>query len=584
MPTALIHFHAVRRLQGIALLLAMWCAAALAQAGPTASARASAAANGHYRIAGTVVNAVTGEPVRRATVAVLTEEDGHVIESVESDNDGHFALERLPAAKYQLTASKRGFRTAFYDEHEEFSTAIVTGPDQETDQLSFRLVPGSVLRGVVTADGGDPVQGAHVMLFLKPKGHRMNEAITQVGNTVSDDTGAYEFGNLAPGEYLLAVQAQPWYALHRAGGETKPRPANDPSAALDVAYPVTYFDSTVDEAAAAPIVLAGGNREEANVVLHAVPALHLSISVSPNRQDERAQTEPTMRQSVFGTQVSQGFSVNWVAAQPSGAEYTDLSFVSTIPAAGRGAQSHVVEFTGVAPGHYELTQGDPPRIVDLDATESQQMDPALGTPTQTVAGTLRTGSGPALTEQDNLILELRDSERRRSPIQTAGNRGAFNFAPVPPGTWELWAWGSGRQLQITSITIGNRTHAGNLLTVRDRPLSITVMVSQGETRVQGFAKKDGKGLPGAMVVLVPRDMSAFEGLVRRDQSDSDGSFSLRDVIPGQYTVVAIEDAWEMDWSRPEVIGRFLPRGISVTVTDTSGRLVRLSEPVPVQSR
>jgi len=40
---------------------------------------------------------------------------------------GHFALEGLPAAKYPLSASKRGFRTALYDDHEGYNTAIVTG-------------------------------------------------------------------------------------------------------------------------------------------------------------------------------------------------------------------------------------------------------------------------------------------------------------------------------------------------------------------------------------------------------------------------------------------------------------------------
>jgi hypothetical protein len=87
-----------------------------------------------------------------------------------------------------------------------------------------------------------------------------------------------------------------------------------------------------------------------------------------------------------------------------------------------------------------------------------------------------------------------------------------------------------------------------------------------------------------MVVLVPKEPGAFRSLVRRDQSDSDGSFSLHDVAPGQYTVVAIEDGWDLDWARPEVIGRYLPQGIAVTVTERQGKLVRLSEPVPVQSR
>jgi hypothetical protein len=103
-------------------------------------------------------------------------------------------------------------------------------------------------------------------------------------------------------------------------------------------------------------------------------------------------------------------------------------------------------------------------------------------------------------------------------------------------------------------------------------------------RVEGFARKDGKGLAGAMVVLVPKDAAALAELGRRDQSDSDGSFSLRNVVPGPYTVVAIEDGWALDWFRPEVIGRYLPKGIAVTVTDKPDKVVRLSGPVPVQPR
>jgi hypothetical protein len=87
-----------------------------------------------------------------------------------------------------------------------------------------------------------------------------------------------------------------------------------------------------------------------------------------------------------------------------------------------------------------------------------------------------------------------------------------------------------------------------------------------------------------MVVLVPKNKSAIRSLVRRDQSDSDGSFVLRDVAPGSYTVVAIQDGWNLDWAQPKVIGRYLPLGIAVTITETSGKLLRLSEPIPVQAR
>ena len=331
MPAAIIQPDTSRRLRGLIILLALATLPALPQTPPPASTPASPSASSLYLIAGKVVNAITGEPVRRATVAVLAMEDSHPIASVESGNDGSFALQGLPAAKYQLTASRRGFRTAFYDEHDEFSTAIVTGADQQTTGLVFRLVPGAVLHGVVTADGGDPVEGADVMLFLQP--HRMGERVVEAGSAITDDTGAYEFGNLAAGDYLLAVKAEPWYALHRSSINTRQRTANYPSAALDVAYPVTYFDSTTDEASASSIVLAGGSREEADIVLHAVPALHLTLNAP---RAERGEVMPVLRQTIFGAKV---FTES-LASPPDSRQET-------------------VEFFGIAPGHYEVERGEP---------------------------------------------------------------------------------------------------------------------------------------------------------------------------------------------------------------------------------
>jgi len=539
------------------LLLAL---PALAQS----SIRASSP-NGLYRIAGTVVNAATGEPVHHAAVAALSEEDSHTVAAVESDSEGHFSLERLPAAKYQLTASKRGFRTAFYDEHDEYNTAIVTGPGQETDRLTFRLVPGSVVRGVVITDGGDPVEGARVMLFLKSRDGKPGGRINQSDTAATDDTGAYEFTGLSAGEYLLAVTADPWYALHRSSSRARQQSEaaassdGDPAAALDVAYPVTYYDSTTDEASATRILLAGGNRMEANITLHATPALRITVE-TPRKQDGSI-ARAELRQTIFGTVV---------ASESAG-------FLDAM-------QTGTTEFTGVAPGHYELAQGDPPRIVELDANSSQQVDPTLGTPTVSVHGSLLKTAGGAFVGDCTLTLESADAARRPIPILTACMRGSFSFPTVPPGRWQLTAESAGSQLPIASITVSGRTRRGNLIAVQDRPLSVVVAISQGASRVTGFVKRNGKGVAGAMVVLVPKEMAALEGLARRDQSDSDGSFSLRDVVPGEYTLVAIEDGWSLDWAQPEVIARYLPGGVAVTVTDSSGKLVSLNASAPVQTR
>ncbi len=519
---------------------------------PHAGAQAGTA--GNYQIAGTLLNAVTGAPIPGATVAVLAVEDSHRIAAIQSGNDGSFAIGGLAAAKYQLTASKRGYSTAAYDEHGNYSSAVVTGPKQDTSSLVFKLVPGAVLLGVVTGDGGDPVEGAQVMLFEKPQDHEPGAKIEQVNSAISDDTGAYEFDSLGAGEYLLAVKAEPWYAMHAGGAQ--PGAFNR---ALDVAYPITFYDSTTDESSATPIVLTGGIRVEADVSLHAVPALHLVVS-APLKQDG-SPARPQLRQTIFGTVV------------PS--DHQDMQ--------GQG-QPGVADLIGIAPGQYELTQGDPPRVVELDANSSQRVEPGAGIPAVALSGTLQTATGAPLTGDAEVTMEPADSAQGLKPIESEFSRGAFSFAVVPSGTWRLQVERSGLVTPVISIAMGGRTHAGNLVGVQDRPQTLVVRVSADGERVEGFARKGEKGLAGAMVLLVPLDPAAFPDLVRRDQSDSDGSFVLRDAAPGQYTVVAIEGGWELDWTRPEVIRRYLPRGIAVTVTDTRDKLILLPEPVPIQER
>ena len=510
------------------------------------------ATSGPYRIAGILVNATTDEPVRRATVEALVEADSHAVASCVTDSNGHFALVGLAAAKYQLTASKRGFRTAFYDEHDQFSTAIVTGPDQDTTHLRFKLTPGAVLRGAVTADDGEPVANARVMLFQRPKHPGDGARTSQVDATVTDDAGDYEFGSLAAGEYLLAVMAEPWYAVHE-GSPAKRNPA------LDVAFPVTYFDSTTEEGSATPLVLAGGSRVEANISMHAVPALHIRVD-SLGRPDNGAGA-PNLQQTVFGLPVGLEGGEGISGLRKDG----------------------VMEISGIPPGHYELTQGDPPRIAELDLTSNQPVDPGAGSAALAVTGRLRMASGSPVSGDPTISLARTDGGSGQSLYATQAHRGLFTFDAVPAGQWAVMATGEGASLPVVAVSAGGVRRAGNLINLRDRATDLVVTLSDAETRVEGFARKDGKGFAGAMIVLLPRNPQLWKSLTRRDQSDSDGSFALQNVAPGEYTVVAIENGWQIDWTSPEAMARYLPAGTSVTVSEKSGALIQLPSSVSVEA-
>ena len=87
-----------------------------------------------------------------------------------------------------------------------------------------------------------------------------------------------------------------------------------------------------------------------------------------------------------------------------------------------------------------------------------------------------------------------------------------------------------------------------------------------------------------MIVLVPKNAEANPELFRRDQGDQDGTFGLPSVLPGAYTVVAMNDGWDLDWGKSAVIGRYLAHGRAVGVSDDAGGVVHLPDAVEVQPK
>ena len=168
---------------------------------------------GQYRIAGTIISAREGYPLSRARVSVRDVKNPQYQISMISGDDGHFEFANLPAGKYSLLGAKRGYITASYDQHEQFSTAIVTGAGLDTENLGLRLAPTAVLTGHVFDEFGETVRNASVTLWR-------DDHSTGVGRTVparsdqSDDQGSFEFAALDAGTYFVSVVAKPWYAVH----------------------------------------------------------------------------------------------------------------------------------------------------------------------------------------------------------------------------------------------------------------------------------------------------------------------------------------------------------------------------------
>ncbi len=197
--------------------------------------------------------------------------------------DGRFAFAGLGRGKYSLMADAHGFMLQYFERHGMYSTAIAVGPDLDSEHLVFRLQPDASVEGIVIDENNEPVQDGMVRLFQQSmEDGRQRTVPMEQGQT--DDQGHFHIGHLAPGTYYLAVSAHPWYAQNtrmsfrrKSNNADADARAAQETAALDVTYPLTFYPDSPDSAGASPIVLHPGERVTADVVMRAVPSLHLRI-------------------------------------------------------------------------------------------------------------------------------------------------------------------------------------------------------------------------------------------------------------------------------------------------------------------
>ncbi|HYK36776.1 carboxypeptidase regulatory-like domain-containing protein [Alloacidobacterium sp.] len=541
------------------------CAAALFYTGsPRLTAQQKS--DGPYRITGTIVNSATGEPLDRASVSIALPRNFATVQAMQTGPDGKFTFDHLPAAKYALTGSRRGFISASYDEHYQYSTAIVTGEGLNSENLVLRLVPDAVISGVVSEDSGDPVENARVSLYRQTNNSGI-EKIQMAGATNTDDNGAYEFPNLPPGDYFIAATGHPWYAdngpgMVRFSGTPEAAAKDIQHSPLDLVYPITFYADVTNPDDATPIPLKGGDRVQINFALHPQPAIHLLVHM-PVPDDPRQGTPmPGVSREVFGMP-----------------EYADTSSRFIAPG--------LTEIS-VAPGEYQIHVNAGPtspaeRLTTVDVTSDQSVDAGTGLQTANVTGKLAMASGESLPP--NTVVSLTPSDEQGGNGSLVNKDGDFELANIRPGKYRLEGLISGKRFFVAKLAATGAQVDGDRITIGSNPVMIAATVyADPNLEVTGFAKKDGKPAPGAMIVLVPQDPANNCHLFRRDQSDSDGSFALLDVIPGIYTVVAIDDGWPLNWADPNVIGHYLAHGQPVTVTERNAKTTALKGAVEVQPK
>jgi hypothetical protein len=211
-------------------------------------------------VQGTVVNAVTNQPIARALVvsgdhlAMLTDSEGHfefAVPSVPAESPGGstglIQSPQFAGANLWVMARKPGF----LDDPNE--RAQFRGPS--AGELRISLLPEALIKGRVTLSTSEPAAGVNVQLFSR----QVQEGVPhwmQGGMVVTNSNGEFRFAELQPGVYKLV---------------THEFMDNDPvtrlSATQSFGFPPVYYPNTTDFAAASAILLAAGQTVQADLSL-----------------------------------------------------------------------------------------------------------------------------------------------------------------------------------------------------------------------------------------------------------------------------------------------------------------------------
>jgi hypothetical protein len=555
--------HAVTRndlFAMVAVVCGMLCASYSfgAQGNPNETKLAATAG---FTVAGVVVSATTDTPLRDTRVTLVNTRNRREALWIITREDGRFEFVGLGAGKYSLEGARRGYIPAAYQQHEQYSTAIVTGVDFDTQNLTLRLVPMAMLTGKVLDEYEEGVRDARLMLYVES--HRGGATrVNRAGFAMTDDQGTFEFTPLGPGKYYVSVNARPWYAFHPASltGAGAANAAFDVDRSLDVAYPTTYSGGATEAEAAEAIAIKGGDHAQMYIHLRPAQALHLIFHAADN--GDHGFQAPTLQKRSFDAE-----------------EFTPTEAQQISPG--------VFELSGIPAGKYSVRMAGngSTQIAHADVElrqDGQDLDELRGDLASRVKLSVKTLKAEPLSRQ--ISVGLRDDQHRMVAFNQLDANGEATFEELAAGKYGIYLF-AGKAYSVARMTSGDTQidgHEFNLPPGTSQEWS--VLLAEGKTKIEGFLKCGSKAASGVMVVLVPKDPETHQDMFRRDQSDLDGSFVLPDAIPGSYTVVAVEDAWGFDWSKPTLLARYAEHGQPLTIGELIQGVVHLPEPVEVQPR
>jgi len=547
------------RIFALAFLLAAGCIFA-----NQAFAQLQESDNGHNRVHGTVINAVTHNPIGRALVY---SSDNRF--AAFTDSEGHFDFE-WPGSDSGISFWLSARRPGFLDEPGE-NTQVGASPGSE---LTISLMPEGVIKGRVMLSTGDAAAGINLQLFSR----QVSDGIArwlQPRSVRADSNGEFRFADLLPGAYKLL---------------TNELMDNDPVATPPggqlYGFPPIYYPSATDFAGASTIQLAAGQTFQADLSPVRQPyypvripvtnaALNGGINVTVSPQGHRGPGYSLgynpEKQRIEGLLPNGNYLVEASTFGQNGATGTVNLTVSGSPAEGSSMaltrNSSIIvnvkeDFTSTdwnasgTSSNRGRTFATPKIRVDLDLSVEATDDDFA----QQRGGQLRPPAGP---NDDSMVLE--DLAPGRYWLRPRASRGYVASATM-----------GGVDLLRQPFVVGPGATLPIEITLRDDNAEIEGTVSglAPMTTMNEGALYSGLFKPSAWIYCVPLPDSSGQFLTL--SASGDGRIDYQMVAPGSYRLLAFKkQQLNLPYRDPEAMRAYDSKGQVVHLSPSEKATVQL---------
>ncbi len=536
---------AIRRwwLLTVAGILASFPAAAMAQTNNEAT----------FSLSGSVVNAVTGEPVGRALVQLRSTPP----RSAFTDGNGHFEIDGLPAGRFAIGAQKPGYYNGPDDARSGFNFSVAVGPT--SDAVTLSLSPFGVIYGRVTNIEGEALEHIPVRLTaaVVRNGRKRWE---QMGSRESDENGVFRFPNLQPGTFYLAAgpssdeNEAPHFAVSgkdSAGGAPR------------TGYPSAYYPNAPDLSSASPIVLAPGQQLQTEFVLPRVPLYRISGTIAGFSPDAGVNLQLTtasgeiLSLSPYFEQALGTFRLDGV---PPGS-YVLKGFGRS--ARGEDLRASVPVTVATNVNNVRLTL-EPVTTIPIVVRKESHADASASQEGAVTSLSRRFSTGvpvsvrlspvgPSLNVADTYST-LRENSGEHTPILENVEPGRYTVEFMPQGGWYVQsAEYAGSNLLTDEMTVRSGASGPMQIVLRDDGASLEGTVKSG----------NASGHTGVVVILPQQGAEKrplFAGVY------GDGGFRKEGLPPGDYLVFAAENGRHIEYDDPEVLQPYLSQATHVTLS------------------